>query len=50
LLVGLSRIDVLVIDDWAMAPLAETESREIELRRSDRKGFQNLPQGRRSRS
>ncbi len=39
LLVRLSRIDVLVIDDWAMAPLAETERREIELRWSDRKGF-----------
>jgi len=50
LLARLGRTDVLVIDDWAMAPLAETESREIELRRSDRKGFQNLPQGRRSRS
>ena len=24
-----SRIDVLVIDDWAMAPLAETESRDF---------------------
>jgi hypothetical protein len=39
LLVRLSRIDVLVIDDWAMAPLAETERREIELRWSDRKDF-----------
>ena len=28
LLVRLSRIDVLVIDDWAMAPLAETERRD----------------------
>ncbi len=25
LLIRLSRIDVLVIDDWAMAPLADTE-------------------------
>ena len=29
LLIRLSRIDVLVIDDWAMAPLAETERREF---------------------
>jgi DNA replication protein DnaC len=29
LLARLSRIDVLVIDDWAMAPLNETERREI---------------------
>jgi DNA replication protein DnaC len=29
LLVRLSRIDVLVIDDWAMAPLAETERRDF---------------------
>jgi DNA replication protein DnaC len=29
LLARLSRIDVLVIDDWAMAPLAETERRDI---------------------
>ena len=26
---GLSRIDVLVIDDWAMAPLAEPERRDF---------------------
>ena len=25
----LSRIDVLVVDDWAMAPLAETERRDF---------------------
>jgi DNA replication protein DnaC len=29
LLAKLSRIDVLVIDDWAMAPLAETERRDF---------------------
>jgi DNA replication protein DnaC len=29
LLARLSRIDVLVIDDWAMAPLAESERRDI---------------------
>ncbi len=29
LLARLSRIDVLVIDDWAMAPLSETERREV---------------------
>ena len=29
LLARLSRIDVLVIDDWAMAPLNETERREV---------------------
>jgi DNA replication protein DnaC len=29
LLVRLSRIDVLVIDDWAMAPLTETERRDF---------------------
>jgi DNA replication protein DnaC len=29
LLQRLSRIDVLVIDDWAMAPLAETERRDF---------------------
>src|SRR5436190_5943761 len=29
LLVKLSRIDVLVIDDWAMAPLSETERRDF---------------------
>ena len=29
LLVRLSRIDVLVIDDWAMAPLAESERRDF---------------------
>jgi DNA replication protein DnaC len=29
LLTRLSRIDVLVIDDWAMAPLAETERRDF---------------------
>ena len=29
LLARLSRIDVLVIDDWAMAPLNDTERREI---------------------
>src|SRR2546421_1302399 len=29
LLVKLSRIDVLVIDDWAMAPLAEAERRDF---------------------
>jgi DNA replication protein DnaC len=29
LLARLSRIDVLVIDDWAMAPLAETERRDF---------------------
>src|SRR5229473_1439085 len=29
LLVRLSRIDVLVIDDWAMAPLAEAERRDF---------------------
>ena len=29
LLARLSRIDVLVIDDWAMAPLQEAERREI---------------------
>jgi transposase InsO family protein len=29
LLVRLSRIDVLVIDDWAMAPLAETDRRDF---------------------
>jgi hypothetical protein len=29
LLARLSRIDVLVIDDWAMAPLAETERRDL---------------------
>jgi DNA replication protein DnaC len=28
-LARLSRIDVLVIDDWAMAPLAETERRDF---------------------
>ena len=29
LLARLSRIDVLLIDDWAMAPLAETERRDF---------------------
>ncbi len=29
MLARLSRIDVLVIDDWAMAPLAETERRDF---------------------
>jgi len=29
LLARLARIDVLVIDDWAMAPLSETERREV---------------------
>jgi DNA replication protein DnaC len=29
LLVRLSRIDVLVIDDWAMAPLADAERRDF---------------------
>ena len=29
LLTRLNRIDVLVIDDWAMAPLAETERRDF---------------------
>jgi DNA replication protein DnaC len=29
LLARLARIDVLVIDDWAMAPLRETERREV---------------------
>jgi hypothetical protein len=29
LLIRLGRIDVLVIDDWAMAPLAETERRDF---------------------
>jgi len=29
LLARLSRIDVLVIDDWAMAPLHENERREV---------------------
>ena len=29
LLARLGRIDVLVIDDWAMAPLNETERREV---------------------
>jgi DNA replication protein DnaC len=29
LLVRLSRIDVLVIDNWAMAPLSEPERREV---------------------
>ncbi len=29
LLLRLSRIDVLVIDDWAMAPLSDTERRDI---------------------
>jgi DNA replication protein DnaC len=29
LLAKLSRIDVLVIDDWAMAPLTETERRDF---------------------
>jgi DNA replication protein DnaC len=29
LLVRLSRIDVLVIDDWAMAPLSEPERRDF---------------------
>jgi DNA replication protein DnaC len=29
LLARLSRIDVLVIDDWAMAPLSEAERREV---------------------
>jgi hypothetical protein len=29
LLARLSRIDVLVIDDWAMAPLAETARRDF---------------------
>jgi DNA replication protein DnaC len=29
LLVRFSRIDVLIIDDWAMAPLAETERRDF---------------------
>ena len=29
LLVRLSRIDVLIIDDWAMAPLGETERRDF---------------------
>ena len=29
LLARLSRIDVLVVDDWAMAPLAETERRDF---------------------
>jgi len=28
-LARLSRIDVLVIDDWAMAPLAEPERRDF---------------------
>jgi DNA replication protein DnaC len=29
LLARFSRIDVLVIDDWAMAPLSETERRDF---------------------
>jgi DNA replication protein DnaC len=29
LLAKLSRIDVLVVDDWAMAPLTETERRDF---------------------
>ena len=29
LLARLSRLDVLVIDDWAMAPLSETERRDF---------------------
>ena len=29
LLARLSRVDVLVVDDWAMAPLQETERREF---------------------
>ena len=29
MLARLSRIDVLLIDDWAMAPLAETERRDF---------------------
>ena len=29
MLTRLNRIDVLVIDDWAMAPLAETERRDF---------------------
>ncbi len=29
LLAKLSRIDVLVVDDWAMAPLSETERRDF---------------------
>lgn len=29
MLAGLNRIDVLVIDDWAMAPVAETEHRDF---------------------
>jgi len=29
LLARLSRIDVLVIDDWAMAPLSEPERRDF---------------------
>jgi DNA replication protein DnaC len=29
LLVRLSRIDVLIIDDWGMAPLSETERRDV---------------------
>jgi hypothetical protein len=29
LLARLSRVDVLVIDDWSMAPLAETERRDF---------------------
>ena len=29
ILARLSRIDVLVIDDWAMAPLSETERRDF---------------------
>ena len=29
LAIRLSRVDVLVIDDWAMAPLAETERRDF---------------------
>ncbi|MGA3024868.1 MAG: ATP-binding protein [Bryobacteraceae bacterium] len=31
LLARLGRIDVLVIDDWAMAPLAEAERRDWEI-------------------
>ena len=36
LLARLSRIDVLVIDDWAMAPLSEPERGEVREIREDR--------------
>jgi DNA replication protein DnaC len=42
LLARLSRIDVLVVDDWAMAPLSEPERRDFWEIREDRYQVRSL--------